>query len=90
MAKDPETGEIIEEPQDEVIIHGAKDDSMRDAIQTRIAILMRTATQTRIATLMRQRLERDSDSIRARMRLRVQTATQTRQRLRFRQRFRRR
>ncbi|HDA7834359.1 TPA: E domain-containing protein, partial [Staphylococcus aureus] len=25
--KDPETGEIIEEPQDEVIIHGAKDDS---------------------------------------------------------------
>ncbi|WP_460996633.1 E domain-containing protein, partial [Staphylococcus aureus] len=29
--KDPETGEIIEEPQDEVIIHGAKDDSDSDA-----------------------------------------------------------
>ncbi|HEG8662916.1 TPA: E domain-containing protein, partial [Staphylococcus aureus] len=29
--KDPETGEIIEEPQDEVIIHGAKDDSDADS-----------------------------------------------------------
>ncbi len=29
--KDPETGEIIEEPQDEVIIHGAKEDSGSDS-----------------------------------------------------------
>ncbi|MCD8799281.1 E domain-containing protein [Mammaliicoccus sciuri] len=29
--KDPETGEIIEEPQDEVIIHGAKEDTGSDS-----------------------------------------------------------